>query len=270
MLLERHDEGLWLGQTHWAVGINLAFQGHCHAALEAERCARSVGEARGDPRLQTYADWASGWALAMLGRYDEAIAACERSLAASRDSINTMAARGWLGFAYREKGDLASALPALSSAAEETRRMGYRTLWSYFDGQLGDAHHSLGQLELAREFFREGLDIARDVKFSWGAAYSLRGLGRIAAAEGDLPEAESRFRDARDRFLSIEAPFEAARTQLDLAALAGRRGDRDVAGRHLTAAREVFLQLGIPEHVDRAERLAADLGIALAAGPHRS
>lgn len=67
--------------------------------------------------------------------------------------------------------------------------------------------------------------------------------------------------------MTIDALFEAARTHLDLATLGDCRGDHATASTHLAEARATFVSLRLPKYVERAEQLAATLGIALMAGP---
>ena len=49
----------------------------------------------------------------------------------------------------------------------------------------------------------------------------------------------------------------------DLAGLAGTRGDREAAARYLGEALRRFGDLGLPHYAERAETLAASLGVAL-------
>jgi tetratricopeptide (TPR) repeat protein len=116
-LLDRNEDWLWRGQSHWIVGVNCYHLGEIAAAIEANALARSIGEERGDLRLQAYADWGDGSALTLLGEFDAAIAACERAAALARDPFSLRIARGNLGDVYLERGQPARAIPLLEEAA---------------------------------------------------------------------------------------------------------------------------------------------------------
>ena len=60
-LLERAGELWWLGQTHWAVGINYTFMGELMSAWEPIARTQAIGDLLGDPRLQCYAAWSKGY-----------------------------------------------------------------------------------------------------------------------------------------------------------------------------------------------------------------
>jgi class 3 adenylate cyclase/tetratricopeptide (TPR) repeat protein len=262
-LLDKTGEVFWLGQAYWAIGINHFFRGDFHEALEAEARARSFGEMQGDVRLQTYADWATGWIYALVGECEAGIDACQRSLDRSRDNINGLVARGMMGVAHLEKGDLPQAIPAIEGAAEGFRKIGYGNMVAYLDGQLGDALTSMGEFDRARSVLKEALDVAAKVQFPLGTAYALRALGRIAMRQGNLGEAEALFGKSFETFADVGALFEAARARLDLAGLAHQRGDLTNAVEHIASARTAFFERRLPRHVERAERLAAELGLPL-------
>jgi tetratricopeptide (TPR) repeat protein len=262
-LLNKTGEVFWLGQAYWAIGINHFFQGDFHEALEAEARARSFGEMQGDVRLQTYADWATGWVYALVGECDAGIDACQRSLERSRDNINGLVALGMMGVAYLEKGDLQHAIPAIETAAEGFRKIGYGHMVAYLDGQLGDALTSSGEFDRARSVLKEALDVATEVQFPVGTAYAFRALGRIAMTNGNLGEAEVLFGKSLETFSDIGALFEAARSRLNLAELAHQQGDLTNAVEHITRARTTFFDRRLAKHVERAERLATELGLPL-------
>jgi tetratricopeptide (TPR) repeat protein len=262
-LLERTAEWLWLGQAYWAVAANHALIGECDQALEAARQAFAVGEAHGDVRVQTWAEWMSGWALGMKGEWDAGIAACQRALAGSRDAINMAAAQGFLGMVHLQKGDLGDAIAPLEAGTTRMVEIGYKFAVSLFAGWLGEALYLKGERQHAREVAIEGMTVGREGQ-SWSqAASNERTLGLVDQAEGALAAARSHLDEALRTFVAVEARFEAGRTHLHLAALAHEQGDPEAARTHLADARAVFVALGLPMHVERAQQLARRLGISL-------
>lgn len=100
-----------------------------------------------------------------------------------------------------------------------------------------------------------------DAAFWFGVGYAQRVLARIARSADALDEAESKLTEALETFQSIGAEFEVARVRLELADLAGHRRDRERARTHLDPARLTFERLRVPRYLDRADRLARELGL---------
>jgi tetratricopeptide (TPR) repeat protein len=265
-LLKRVQEGLWLGQAYWAVGINYFFMGDFERALEAESRAYALGEVQGNPRLQTYTGWSSGWMLATRGDWEAGIAACQRSLECSRDTVNTAAATGWLGFSYLEKGDLAQAMPRLEQAIQQFRQIGYWPLLSWFNAWLSEALRLSGDIEPARHAAIRAIEIGHEAKNLYGVAYAQRVLGQIAQDGGALSEAHVRLSEALDIFTLIQSRFEVGRTHLALAALAHLQGNAAAVTTHLGAAHALCTALQAPVYVERTENLARAYGITLPPG----
>ena len=262
-LLERSQEWWWLGQAYWAVGINYYFMGDFDLALEAEGRAHALGEARGDPRLQTYTDWCSGWILATRGDWEAAIAVCQRSLERSRDAFNTLAATGWLGFAYRAKGDLARAIPLLDQAIQQLVQVGYQTLEGGFRAWLGEALYLNCEYEKACIMATQALQMGRELRSPYTVAYAQRVLGQIAQANGVMSESHAHLSAALDTFTAIQAHFEAGRTHLALAELAHAQGNRDAATAYANNAYALFMALKTPRYVERTQQFASQCGLVL-------
>ena len=74
-LLEQCAERSRLGMAHFVLGLNCLLLGDCERALEAEAQADAVGKEIGDPHLQTFAAWTTGWAQATRGEWEASIAA---------------------------------------------------------------------------------------------------------------------------------------------------------------------------------------------------
>src|SRR5262249_4104032 len=132
LLLERTPERWWLGQAHWAVAVNYYFMGAFAQALEAAAQAHALGEALGDPRLQSYAAWTIGLIETTRGEWEAGIAACHRSVAHSPDPLNTAVALGFLGQAYLESGNTAAATAALEQAVQYMSQFRFRQLHGWY------------------------------------------------------------------------------------------------------------------------------------------
>jgi tetratricopeptide (TPR) repeat protein len=264
--LERSGERWWLGLAHWIVGINHVILGAFDAALEAEARALAIGESLGDPRLQSYATWSTGWVHALRGDAEAALEACRAALGRAPDPVNTAVAQGHLGYVHLERGDRA-AVPLLEAAVGEMRRFGFRRLEGRVATFLGEAYLLDGRLEKARDLVRHGLEVTAETGYRYGLGWAQHALGRIAHAAGAPAEAAAHLGDALRTFLGAQARFMTGRTHLTLAELSAARGDRAAAATRLREAHAVFRALAVPRYVERAARLAATLGLALAEAP---
>ena len=78
-LLEAAGERWWLGHASFILGFNYYFIGDFERALANEARCREVGEALGDPRLQSYADWVTAQILSTTGQWAAAIDLAQRA-----------------------------------------------------------------------------------------------------------------------------------------------------------------------------------------------
>jgi tetratricopeptide (TPR) repeat protein len=265
-LLEPTGERYWLGVAHWVLGINYVIIGDFKLALEAEARADALGEAIGDPRLQSYAAWTTGAIYALTGEWEAGIDACKRGLERSSDPLNTAAALGFLGYAHLEKGDPVQAIPLLEQSVQQTGQFRYRQFQGLFTVFLSAAYLLDGQIEKARDFAIQGLEITRDAKYGYGLGVAQRALGRIAQVRGAFSEAESYFQEAFATFASIQARFEVGRIHMDLAELARAQGNQEAAAMHLKEAHYLFRTLQVIKYIERTERLARKFGVLRSEG----
>jgi DNA-binding NtrC family response regulator/tetratricopeptide (TPR) repeat protein len=266
-LLEAAGERWWLGLAHWVVGINYIIIGAFELALEAETRALDVGEGLGDPRIQSYATWSTGWIQSLTGEWDAGIETCRRGLGRSPDPLNTAVALGHLGYAYLEKGDGTQAISALDEAVARMAEFGFRQLEGRFSTFLGEAHLLEGRLSRARELVNRGVRLSAEARYWYGLGWGRHALGRIAHAAGDLAEADQQLAEALETFNRIHARFMVARTHLSLAAVSRGRGDLAAAARHLVEAEALFRVLRVPYWADRATALAREWGVPLGDDP---
>jgi len=262
-LLDRSGERWWVGQSRWVAGFNHYVLGQFDAALQSMERAHEIWKALQDPRLDP--SWSTGYFYASLGDWERGIAECQGGLARAQDPLNTSAGRGFLGYAYLKKGDLARAVEALEDSVQRLAEARMQQLLGWFSAYLGEAYLGLGRTEEARKTALAAVETTQEVKFGFGIGLAQRAVGRIAAAAGDPGEAEARLGEALAGFLELQAPFEVARTRLDLAQLAHARGRKHEAVEQLRQARAVFLALKVPRYAEQADALAARMGVAFAA-----
>jgi tetratricopeptide (TPR) repeat protein len=266
-LLESTTDQFMLGRALYVLGGVYYFIGDFVRALEAAARVEAIGEATGDRRLQTQGASFKGWALAAGGDWEAGITACHKALACSPDAYETALDRGFLGYAYLEKGDHTAALPVLAQAVQEAMQYRSAQVQSWFKAFLGETYRVNQQLDQARDLAQQGLELARRIAHGWGVALAQRTLGRIAYSQGNLAEAQTYFQEARDTFASIHSQFELARTQLDLATLSYAQSDTEAAAVHLSTARAWFIYLQVPRYIERTEQLAQTYGLTLTEVP---
>ena len=104
----------------------------------------------GDRRLQTQGAGLKGWSLATYGDWEAGIDACQQALACSPDAYETALNRGFLGYAYLEKGEHAAAIAVLEQAVQEAIQYRSAQVQSGFKTFLGEAYRVSQQLDKAQ------------------------------------------------------------------------------------------------------------------------
>jgi tetratricopeptide (TPR) repeat protein len=255
-VLERAHDSWWLGMAHVYVAFNWLSMGQFESAFAAAGCARDVGLRMGDPRLQTYADFTTGWAQANRGEGAAAIDTCRRGLALAPDPVSRAYASLFLGYAHLEHGEPARAVDELEPVIAELEQFGIPYWHGWADAMIAEAYRLTGHVDRAADYARRGLELTTRVQYRLGMGLARRSLGRVACQDRRFAEAESYLLEALATFDAIGAEFESARTRLDLAMLERERGDLARAVPHLARARDRFVALGVTPYVDRADALA--------------
>ncbi|HSJ73537.1 MAG TPA: adenylate/guanylate cyclase domain-containing protein [Miltoncostaeaceae bacterium] len=259
--LSRTGDWWWLAHSYCWTALNLCNLGRFEEALAEVARARAIGEERADPRIHSYSSWNAGWIQATRGEWEAAIADCTESLETSPDTLNSSYSMGWLGFAYREKGDLDEAVRHLEQSIALLTEFRYSRLVAWFKGWLSEAHLWAGDVDQALTVADQALRVARELRYLWGMALARRALGRIAMARGALGEAERHLGEALRPLEGMGARFDAACVGLSLAEVAARRGDPRLGGSRLSRCLADFAELRTPRWTDRALRLARELGL---------
>ena len=256
-LLEETEDAWWLGHCLCYIGHGHRSLGRFDEALAAAGRARGIGDASGDPRVRSFSGWSRGWYLAVMGRSEEAIEACEEAIAVSPDPANSAWALGFLGFAHAEDGQSSRAVDEISRAIADVRRADHPRVQCWFEGWLADAQRSVGLLHDARATARSALVTSRRVECRWAEAHATRSLGRIALTERDLPAAVRLLAGAAAGYARLDGKFDHAVTLLDVALAARAAGDAARAAEAADSACRLFAQMPVPRWQERAAEAAA-------------
>ena len=261
--LEPTGERWWLGQSYWILGWHHAWMGAFDAALEAESRALAIGEWLQEKRLQSYAAWSIGTFQAMRGDGEVAIEACQRGLDFAPDPLAHMTALGFLGYAYLENGEHATAMAHLELAVQRARPFRFLPILGWFLTWWGEACLLQGDLDSAYTHASEGLTMSRNIGFRWSSALAQRVLGCIERERGHYKVSGEHLQDALETFTRLQSKFDVGRTHLDLASLLRTTGDRHTVATHLSIAYAWFQKLQAPTWAERTEQLAQEYGVTL-------
>jgi hypothetical protein len=160
-----------------------------------------------------------------------------------------------------ERGDHGAACRDLEETLADVERRGIRVTVGRVTSLLADAQRQAGRRDAAVRMAEHSLTHSARLGSRWDEAWARRVLGRVAVADGDLAAAEDGFRAALSAFAATRGPFEVARTQLALAEVTHARGSSAETARLLGDACECFRSLRVPAWLERAETLAAQLGL---------
>ncbi|MCT7954033.1 tetratricopeptide repeat protein [Laspinema palackyanum] len=127
-----------------------------------------------------------------LGRYSEAIALDEQSLAISRkivDRWGEATSLNNLGSTYQSLGRYSEAIPFIEQSLAIRREIGHRWGEATSLSNLGGTYNFLGRYSEAITFHEQSLAIRREIGDSWGEASSLGNLGIAYYSLGRYSEA---------------------------------------------------------------------------------
>ena len=253
--LRRTDDWWWLGHAHCWESRNEYCRGDFGAAFSAFEPALTIAEEHGDPRLQSYTAWMAGLLHAERGDADAGVEWCTRSLELSPDPLNSAYSMGYLGFAYRERGDWAQAISMLEQSIAVLAEFRYMRVVGWYEAWLSLAFLGHGDLEKARARAREGLRVCREARLPRAVAIAEHALGVVALAAGELDDAERHLRAALVEFEATGAVFDAGRVRLTLAEMSLRRGSWKGALDHARLSRAGFSREWTPRYIERADLL---------------
>jgi tetratricopeptide (TPR) repeat protein len=262
-LLEHTTERYWLGMAHFYRGLNAYLLGEFAPALTMLGHAQAIGDATGNPRLQSLAAWITGWIYATQGDWAAGIARCQQGLDCSPDPLNTAGALGYLGTAHLEHGDVSQAIPLLEQSIQQWQKFHFPQLQGWFTALLGEAYLLRGDIAQGHALAQQGLAITQEVRFAYGMGIAQRVLGKIQQARGQGAAAEACLTEALQTFTTTSAHFEVGRTHLALAELAHLQGNHQATTLHFNHAYTLFQHLRIPYYVEHTTTRATMLGVSL-------
>lgn len=217
-ILRAHpDQRWWLGMAHFYLAMNHVLAGSFDAALAEAAHAQAVGEAIGDPRLQTYAGFMTAWVEASRGNCERALAACRRSREQAPDRVSHAFTSMVLGYALLEAGDHRAARERLEPLVAKFESFGFPQWQAWASTLTGETYRLDGALDTAEAFVERGLDIAADAHYGYAAGFGARIAARIARDRRQLAESAAAFDRALQTFERIGARFEEARTRKEAA-----------------------------------------------------
>jgi DNA-binding winged helix-turn-helix (wHTH) protein/tetratricopeptide (TPR) repeat protein len=211
------EQRWWLGMAHFYLATNYLLTGEFDDGLAETARAAAVGRAIGDPRLQTYAGYTTGWIEASRGNSAVAIAACRASLESAPDRVSRAYARLFLAFALLEGSDAEPALAQLQEAVVELEGFNFPQWHGLALVLIGDAHRRCGRLTDAATAVSNGIAVATRARYWYGVGIGERVGARIAAADGRPHDAAAGFTRAEATFNRISARFELERTRMEAA-----------------------------------------------------
>lgn len=163
---------------------------------------RADGELADQPEVQARMLSTLGHIEGRLGLLDQGIALQRRALELRRRQFLAPHAElaeslHRLGLLLRKKGEMEEAEPVLVAAVEQWRALapGSTELGDSV-AELGHLYYYLGRYELARELFRENLEIRRGVGDPDGLAGALNNMGLLHASKGEPQIALGYYREA--------------------------------------------------------------------------
>jgi DNA-binding winged helix-turn-helix (wHTH) protein/tetratricopeptide (TPR) repeat protein len=213
LLQPRIGQRWWLGMAHFYIAMNHLLTGDFESALAAAARADEVGREIGDPRLQTYAGFTSGWVEATRGDYDAAVAHSRRSRDMAPDRVSRAYASMILGFALLERGEPQHARTLLEPIVAELEGFGFPQWQGFAAALTAETYRAGADLHAACSFVERALEVTTRAQYWYGVGFAERVRARIARDRGAAEEAAASFAAATRTFERIGAAFEAERTR---------------------------------------------------------
>ena len=210
------DQRWWLGMAHFYLAVNHLLIGDFERALADAARAHAIGRAIGDPRLQTYAGYTTGWVEASRGNAAAGVRACRESLERAPDRVSRAYAALFLSFALLEADEHAEARERLHATLVELEGFGFPQWHSLAAVLLGEAERRHGRLDEASSWVARGIEIAAAANYRYAVAVGERIASRVERDRGHDDRAAAALQRAVTVFDSIGAAFEGDRTRAEL------------------------------------------------------
>jgi tetratricopeptide (TPR) repeat protein len=227
-----------------------------------------------EKRILCWALGCQGWYSMRLGRSEQAITFCRRSLDLARQlgdpELKAMVLDA-LGAAYLSHGDLAAARDYLEQCVNLAAEIDHHVQWGA-QSMLARIALIRGDLAQARQHMQVSLALSRKRGDLWSIAGTLRGLASVLIADDELDEAESLLQESLTLQQTIGQRWRQADNFISLARIAARRGDHAQAIAHyqegLALVREAGERPRVAEILPRLGEAYLALGELQEADPY--
>jgi len=158
--------------------------------------------------------------------------------------------------AYRAAADYLRRALDLNGQIETSKRKTAQLLQ-----QLGDAYRGMNRLEVAQDYYRQSVEICREIGYRWGVAACLNRLGEISVENGFNASAEQQLNEALRTAIEARAQTVALRSLVALASLIAKNDQPALAVEYATVALNHLASDGQTHYL--AERLLNSLQVKL-------
>jgi non-specific serine/threonine protein kinase len=214
--------------------------------VTAEALGRAGAQQRSVPRSAGLFD--VGQICSFMGRYDEARAYLEESLAIARELGNDeriASALQPLGLVCVGQGDSATARRHLEEALELARKLGDRREIAAALNALGQVHRVDGKLDEAEPLYEDVLALTRELNDGESIAIALLNLAMVSIGRGAVARARAALLDVLTLNQEIKSR-QVGQSVLEVSAgIAAARGDWENAARLFGVAEAQAAQTGL-------------------------
>ena len=173
------EQRWWLGMAHFYVAMNHMLTREYESALAEAALADRVGKEIGDPRLQTYAGFTTGWIEIERGASEAAIDVTRRSLELAPDRVSRAYASMVFGYALLESGRHIEAAKPLEAAVKELESFAFPQWYALAAILMGETSRRTGSLDDAAQWTARGKAIAMRVNYRYAIDFGSRITERI-------------------------------------------------------------------------------------------
>ncbi|MEL6345680.1 MAG: protein kinase [Myxococcota bacterium] len=217
-------------------------QGRYALARQRHEAALKIARRRGDRFLEGLSLGNLGSTVAELGEPLEAEAYYRDALRISQELGDRFHEGLWVGnlgveFMARGEAHEQAADEHLRAALVIARNLGDREYEGLWLGNLGNLHEDRPE---ARQYLREGLEVAEDLGDESLMAYCLSGLGEGAARRGDVESARELFSKAEVVLRRLDEPYDLGQLLVRRVWLERAVGERERAEQLLEEVRQII------------------------------
>jgi predicted ATPase/class 3 adenylate cyclase len=170
-------------------GLVAGDQGDGVSALDFFQRSQALYEELGDRRGVAESLLGLGQIAGLQGRYEQAQAVLEQAVREAQavgDRYLAALALNFIGNGLYVRGDWASARPLFEQVRDVLQSIGNQRGVAIVKVQIGLCSLEGGDQDEARSLVREGLALASELDFRWGALYGLDGAALVAARTGSV------------------------------------------------------------------------------------